>query len=182
MQQENRSDNDSKEKKGRQSEFEDLVLSKLRRFSYILSVCIQYFVALTIIIAILITLWSLPIQFMSLTDVDSDSLIEFLKYTINIIIAVELIRVLCHQTLDTIVEILLIAITRELIIEHMSPGEMLLGVMAVAVLFVIRKYLFVSQLDKESRPDVFHSKHKEKAEPENPKPEPKADRPKTRMD
>ena len=58
---------------------------------------------------------------------------------------------LCHQTLDTIVEILLMAVTRELIIEHMSPHEMFFGILAVGVLFAIRKFLYISQLDKTSR-------------------------------
>lgn len=147
---------------------ESRVLSKLRHVIYLLSVCIQYFVALMIIVGILITLWSMPIQLSRLTDIDSDSLIEFLKYTINIIIAVELIRVLCNQTLDTIVEILLIAITRELIIEHMSQVEMLLGILAVAVLFVIRKYLFVSQLDKDNRIE-FRPKKREPEKTESSK-------------
>ena len=129
-------------------------LEKCRHFSYVLSVYVQYFVTFTIIVAIGISLLSLPKQWGLLTDVDSDSLIGFLRYIINIIIAVELIRVLCHQTLDTIVEILLIAITRELIIEHLSTWELLVGVLAVGVLFLIRKYLFVSQLDKQSRPDM----------------------------
>ena len=129
-------------------------IDRLRHFTYELSVYIQYFIAFSIIIAIIVTLLSLPIQISRLTDVDSESLIGFLKYTINILIAIELIRVLCNQTLDTIVEILLIAITRELIIEHMTTWEMLFGIVAVGVLFLIRKYLFVSQLDKEIRTEL----------------------------
>ena len=163
----NQQKKDFNETSGGLTESESRRLAKLRHIIYILSVCIQYFVAFMIIIGIIITLWSTPIQLSQLTDIDSDSLIEFLKYTINIIIAVELIRVLCNQTLDTIVEILLIAITRELIIEHMSQVEMLLGILAVAVLFVIRKYLFVSQLDKDNRFE-FHSK-KSDSKPEKEK-------------
>ncbi len=126
-------------------------IEKLRNLSYVVSLYIQYFITFTIIVAILISFWSLPYQFSSLTDVGSESLISFLKYIINIIIAMELIRVLCHQTLDTIVEILLMAVTRELIIEHMSPHEMFFGILAVGVLFAIRKFLYISQLDKTSR-------------------------------
>lgn len=134
-------------------------IDRLRHFTYDLSVYIQYFIAFAIIVAIIVTLLSLPIQISRLTDVDSESLIGFLKYTINILIAIELIRVLCNQTLDTIVEILLIAITRELIIEHMTTWEILFGIVAVGVLFLIRKYLFVSQLDKEIRTE-FHPRMK----------------------
>ncbi len=146
-------------------------INKFRHFIYDLSEYIQYFIALAIVAAIIVTLLSLPIQIMRLRDIDSDSLIEFLKYTINVLIAIELIRVLCNRTLDTIVEILLIAITRELIIQELTTWEVLFGIIGVGILFLIRKYLFVSQLDKESRlemhprlgkPGINKEKHEEK--------------------
>ena len=108
------------------------------------------FISITIIIAIALTLLSLPQQLVRCTDVDSKSLITFLEYVINVIIAVELIHVMLHQSLDTIVEILSLAITRELIIEKMHTYELFIGVAAIALLFVIRKYLFISSKDKET--------------------------------
>ncbi|MDD5833173.1 MAG: hypothetical protein PUC98_06830 [Clostridiales bacterium] len=107
------------------------------------------FISLTIVIAILITLFSIPEQLARLTDVESKSLITFLEYVINVIIAVELIHVLLHQSLDTIVEILSLAITRELILERMHTYELFIGVAAIALLFVIRKFLFISAKDRE---------------------------------
>ena len=83
-----------------------------------------------------------------LTDVGSESLIAFLEYVINVIISIELIAVLMHQTLDSIVEILSLAITRELILQHLHTYEFLIGVLAVAVLFAIRKFLFITKKDK----------------------------------
>lgn len=144
-------------------------IEKLRHLSYLASLYIQYFITFTILVAIVLSFLSLPQQLLSLTDINSDSLISFLKYIINIIIAVELIRVLCHQTLDTIVEILLMAITRELIIEHMATYEMLFGIIAVALLFAVRKYLYISQLDKENRLELHpHGDAENGAEKEEP--------------
>ena len=82
-----------------------------------------------------------------LTDLGSESLIAFLEYVINVIISIELIAVLLHQTLDSIVEILSLAITRELILQHLHTYEFLIGVVAVAVLFAIRKFLFITHKD-----------------------------------
>ena len=138
------------------------MLDRVRHMIYAFSVYIQYFIAFIITVSIIVSFWSLPQQLLMLLDVDSDSLIEFLKYAINMIIALELIRVLCHQTLDTIVEILLMAVTRELIIEHMHTWEMLVGVIAVAILFAVRKFLYVSQLDRANRLEL-------NPENENPK-------------
>ena len=153
-----KSNNNQKEKRTLHLQFK-IYIYKLMDF-------IHCFISVTIVAAILLTLISLPEQLMLLTDVGSTSLIHFLEYVINVIIAVELIHVLLHQSLDTIVEILSLAITRELILERMHTYEIFIGIAAIALLFVIRKYLFISEVDSESdenstsynldKPDVDH--------------------------
>ena len=133
------------------------ILAHGKNIIYVFLEYLQYFVALTIIVAIGITLLSIPQQLGLLTDVGSDSLVEFLEYIINVIISIELIHVLLHQTLDSIVEVLSLAITRELILQHLHTYEFLIGVFAVAALFAIRKFLFVS------KKDAPHSAHEDRA-------------------
>ena len=123
------------------------ILMTGKNFIYQFLEYLQFFVALTIIIAIVITLLTIPQQLGMLTDLGSESLIAFLEYVINVIISIELIAVLLHQTLDSIVEILSLAITRELILQHLHTYEFLIGVVAVAVLFAIRKFLFITHKD-----------------------------------
>ena len=65
-----------------------------------------------------------------------------------VIIGVELIKMVMNHTLDSVVDVLMLAIARQMIIQHTSPIENLLAVIAVAILFVVRKYLYVSKLDK----------------------------------
>lgn len=115
---------------------------------------LRCFISITIIIAIIITMWSVPQQILRCADVESNSLIDFLEYIINIIIAAELIQVLLHQSLGTIVEILTLALTRELILKQLPTEEFLIGIIGVAVLFAIRKFLFVKIPD---RSDDNHS-------------------------
>ena len=64
-----------------------------------------------------------------------------LEYAAEIIIAVELIYVIIAQNLESIVEILMIAFTRELIIGNWQMWEILLGVAVIAGLFAVRKFL-----------------------------------------
>ena len=123
------------------------ILAHGKNIIYVFLEYLQYFVALTIIVAIGITLLSVPQQLGVLTDVGSESLVEFLEYIINVIISIELIHVLLHQTLDSIVEVLSLAITRELILQHLHTYEFLIGVLAVAALFAIRKFLFITRKD-----------------------------------
>jgi hypothetical protein len=132
------------------------ILAHGKNIIYVFLEYLQYFVALTIIVAIGITLLSIPQQLGLLTDMGSESLVEFLEYIINVIISIELIHVLLHQTLDSIVEVLSLAITRELILQHLHTYEFLIGVFAVAALFAIRKFLFVSKKDS---PHSAHEDH-----------------------
>ena len=133
------------------------ILAHGKNIIYVFLEYLQYFVALTIIVAIGITLLSIPHQLGLLTDIGSESLVEFLEYIINVIISIELIHVLLHQTLDSIVEVLSLAITRELILQHLHTYEFLIGVLAVAALFAIRKFLCIT------RKDAPHSKAEDRA-------------------
>lgn len=65
-----------------------------------------------------------------------------------IIIGIELIKMITSYTIDSVVDVMLLAIARQMIVEHTSPQENLLAVLSVGVLFVIRKFLYISRLDK----------------------------------
>lgn len=125
------------------------IFGKFRNHMYKLLDALHCFISVTIVAAILVTLMSLPQQLIRCADVESNSLITFLEYIINIIIAAELIHVLLHQSLDTIVEILTLALTRELILQKMHTQEIFIGIAGIALLFAIRKFLFISRKDRE---------------------------------
>lgn len=68
---------------------------------------------------------------------------DLLETCFNLIIGVELIRMMYHHTPDTVFEVLLFAIARQIIIDHSSIWSSLVGVCAIAVLFATRKYFFI---------------------------------------
>lgn len=65
-----------------------------------------------------------------------------------IIIGIELIKMITSYTIDSVVDVMLLAVARQMIVEHTSPMENMFAVLAVGILFVIRKYLYISRLDK----------------------------------
>ena len=67
---------------------------------------------------------------------------DLLTACFNLIIGVELIRMLYLHTPLTVFEVLMFAIARQIIIDHSSPVNSLLGVIAIAILFATRKFLF----------------------------------------
>ena len=68
-----------------------------------------------------------------------------------IIIGIELIKMITSYTIDSVVDVMLLAIARQMVVEHTTPLENLLAVLSVGVLFVIRKYLYISHLDRRKR-------------------------------
>lgn len=65
-----------------------------------------------------------------------------------IIIGIELIIMITSNSVDAVVDVMLLAVSRQMIVEHSTPLENLLTVVAVVLLFVIRKYLYISKSDK----------------------------------
>jgi len=67
---------------------------------------------------------------------------DLLDTCFNLIIGVELIRMMYYHTPNTVFEVLLFAIARQIIIDHSSIIGSFVGVCAIAALFATRKFLF----------------------------------------
>jgi hypothetical protein len=89
------------------------------------------------------------------SKVDDFSFQNFLGFVMALIIAVEFVKMLSRHTPGSAIEVLVFAMARKLIIaEKSSAIDLLLGIIAIAVLFFVRKYLFVENFDPavSSRP------------------------------
>ena len=67
---------------------------------------------------------------------------DLLEICFNLIIGVELIRMMYSHSPSTVFEVLLFAIARHIIMDHTSIYSSLIGVCSIAVLFATRKFLF----------------------------------------
>lgn len=85
-----------------------------------------------------------------------------------IIIGIELIKMITSYTIDSVVDVMLLAIARQMIVEHTSPQENLLAVLSVGVLFVIRKFLYISRLDKRRELERKRKEDKQKESAPSP--------------
>lgn len=125
--------------------FEDHA-ARARLFILHMAQVFEVLIALAVIVALIITFFKIPSHLQGLLYEDGFNL--FLKSIFSIVIGIELLKMLCRHDLDSVVEVLLFAVAREMIIYHMPIYQTLIGVIAIAVLFMIRKFLFVSALDK----------------------------------
>lgn len=116
---------------------------KIFKGTYLLEIAISVLV----IVAIIISLSSLPEQISILIGNrgDIESFREFLGFAFSIVIGVEFLRMLSKHTLSSVIEVLLFAMARALIVEHTTALENLLTIVSITLLFFIRKYL----LEKE---------------------------------
>jgi len=108
---------------------------------------LQFILAFLIFAGILLRFIALPEAAEELLGAGSEGFHHFLTFIIELVIGIELIHLLCNPNLDNVIEILLVAITRTIVLEEPTSLSLFLSVLAIAALFAIRKYLFVAKLD-----------------------------------
>lgn len=72
----------------------------------------------------------------------SRDIYKFVGVAFNLVICIEFVKMLCKHTPDTLVEVMMFAIARQMIVEHTSPQQNLIVVLAIAILFAIKKFFF----------------------------------------
>ena len=111
---------------------------------------LELIAALLVVILIVFQIVGLGIDMFS--DVgkltDSEQFTHFLELALNIVVGIEFLKMLCRHNMDAVIEVLLFTLARHLIVNQHSMVEGLLCIVAIAILFVVRKYLFVPKIDK----------------------------------
>ena len=67
--------------------------------------------------------------------------IDFLHTILNVVVGLEFVRMLIDMTPANTLEVLIMATARYVIMNHDSPVALLIGVLCVAILFAIRRFL-----------------------------------------
>lgn len=108
-------------------------------------------IVLSIVILIVIALAGIRLIYAitetSLMDMDIDFFTKFLANALSLVVGVEFVKMLCRHSAQTVVEVLMFATARQMVVEHMAPTQTLIGVIAIAVLFAIRKFLMTEDSD-----------------------------------
>ena len=78
-----------------------------------------------------------------LTDADSMEVHTFLERALDIVIGIEFIKMLAKHSPGSVLEVLLYAIARHMVVGHESALDNLISVGAIALIFVVRKFFFV---------------------------------------
>lgn len=123
---------------------------KMFELSYILELFISLLVgAAVVVLAVYMVIEMTKPEFYG---VGIESLVTIYDKAIALAIGAELIKMLCKHTPETIIEVLAFALARHLIIGPVSAWENLVSIVAIAVLFAIRKFL-LKRHDMVETPD-----------------------------
>lgn len=98
-------------------------------------------VLLAISIGILTIFLAADLKLVLINSSNAETFNTFLNTAFNLVIGIEFIKMLCKHTPATILEVLLFAIARQLIVGHANVLDNLIGVISIAILFAIRRYL-----------------------------------------
>ena len=105
--------------------------------SYVELVLSEFLMLVVVALSVRLIAQSVPQVWSQQIDV-----MYYLESAMTLAIGIEFVKMLCTHTSETIIEILLFAISRQMIVEHLSTTETIIGVGAIAGLFAVRKYLF----------------------------------------
>ena len=116
------------------------IREQVMKVADVLETIIGILLAISIAISVVYLIFDLTSIFSINSNLDSFN--SYLSKAFNFVIGIEFIKMLCKHTPETVIEVLLFAIARQLIVEHMSIYENLVGIASIAALFATRRYLF----------------------------------------
>lgn len=92
------------------------------------------------------------------TPVEYSELNSFLAEGLLLVIGVELVVMLCLHVPGTLIEVLLFAIARKLILLPKTSGmiDLFLGILAIGIIFAIRKYLLNQEEKNMSLSNIYN--------------------------
>ncbi len=73
---------------------------------------------------------------------------EWLNIICYIVIGVEFVKMIASHSVDSVIDVLLVALARQMVVEHVEPLGGLFIIIAVSLLFMVRRYLHMSKKEK----------------------------------
>lgn len=106
---------------------------------------LELIVALAILLATVVQLVLLGDTTLSALFQGEFQMDQFFSSVMTIVVGIEFIKMLLLHTPEAVTDVLLFAIARQLVVSHSSPVDTLLGVAAVALIFVIKRFLLTRE-------------------------------------
>ena len=122
------------------------IIYTISRYTEIVLSAVMLLVIITLIIPMLYNFIRIP-----LLDISPEQFTEFLGNALTLLIGVKFVKMLAKHTAENLLEVLMFAIARQMVVEHLNMVETLIGVVAIAVIFAIRKYLLLKAPENKEK-------------------------------
>ena len=122
-----------------------VVIGHMEHLMDLFEVALAFIVAFGFILSVIPLLKQIP-HLASYTT-GTEEFHEFLENTLTLVIGIEFIKMLIKHTPGSVIEVLLFAIARHAILTGGTALENLLTILAIAVIFAIRKFIFIESFE-----------------------------------
>lgn len=125
------------------------IIYTISRYTEIVLSAVMLLVIITLIVPMMYNFLRIP-----LLNITPEQFTEFLGNALTLLIGVEFVKMLAKHTAENLLEVLMFAIARQMVVEHLNMTETLIGVIAIGIIFTVRKYLLLKNSnDKEKTYD-----------------------------
>lgn len=132
-------------------------LGTIQKLIHWVTTIIQLLISILLVLGIAVSFCHVPEYLTGVFETPQECLFPLINYVALVTIAIEFIHVLNSQNLESVIEILMLALVRELVIKEWSMVELFFGVLCIGGLFAIKKWLLPKKTD-----DVLNKDSEEK--------------------
>ena len=118
-------------------------LDKVHRLILKIPSFLEKIVAAILLVGVVYSCVQLALHVFTFSNLDFGVYVEDILITaFNAVIVIEFIRMLIKHSMNTVVEVLIFAIARSLVVGHEKPLEALISIASIAILLACRRFLF----------------------------------------
>ncbi len=120
--------------------------TRMIKMTIYLELVLAMFITAAVIIG-MVDLWKYIILIFETNPIDTyDVLQKFLGHVLLLVVGVELVAMLIMHTPGSVIEVLLYAVARNMLIGNKGTYDFILGIASIAGIFAIKKFLFVNNI------------------------------------
>ena len=117
------------------------MVHKFKKVLMLLSEYMEIILAIYLLVVLLLVVGRMIMTATPSIFTEGEGIHFFLEEALTLTIAIEFVKMLCMHTPGTIIEVLLFAIARHLIVDHATPVNILLYIICIVILFAARNFL-----------------------------------------
>lgn len=129
--------------------------TKIMKVTLYLELVLAIFITVGIIIG-MVDLFKYLVLIFNTSPIETYEVFQkFLGHILMLVVGVELVAMLVMHTPGSVIEVLLYAVARTMLIHSKGTLDFLIGVAAIAAIFAIRRFLFVGRISNNEDINVF---------------------------